>query len=306
METRPESVYTTPKLILDQLHKADTGADETTEEKFDEDWDLIRRYCWAYSRTIESQTNCTFVPYYATKNKYFGTEIRAGNFAYQQDTGIYRLDLWEDLLSVDSITWDGTAITSSEYRLVGENSSADAYPYARILFDASEMPDYDTDFDTAIVIAGEWGVHDNSTSAYTDVTTLAAAISSTTATTIELADDGALLFQIYQYIKIDDELMLITDLENTTAPANDTLTVQRGVNGYTAATHDDASTISRWNVVYDVQELGTRMCAYFYGKRDDTGEVINILPDGTLSFAQFSRELNAIVQRRRRSLMGVP
>jgi hypothetical protein len=303
METRPDSVYTTPKLILDQLHKANTGEDETTEEKFDEDWDLIRRYCWAYSEMIESQTNCTFAPYYATKNKYFGTEIRVGNFAYQQDTGIYRLDLWEDLLGIDSITWDGTALTDDEYRLVGENNSADTYPYARILFDASEVPDYDTDFDTAIVIAGEWGVHDNPTSAYTDATEITAAIADTTSTSVTILNGEYTLFQIYQYIKIDDELMFITDI--SVGGPTDTLTVVRGANGYTAATHDNGSTISRWNVVYDVQELGTRMCAYFYGKRDDTGEMINFLPDGSVIFAQFSRELNAIVRRRRRSLMGV-
>ena len=304
MDSRPPSIYTTPALILQQLHKANTGSTSTTETKFDDDWDLIKRYCRDYSVMIEIQTNRTFVPYAATKNKYFGEEIREGRFLYQRDTGRYVLDLWEDLLSVDSITWDDTALTD-EYRLVGTNSSADEYPYTRILFDGNEVPSYDRDFDTKIAIVGEWGVHDNSTAAYTDVTTLAEAMADTTGTTITLADDGALLFQIYQYIRIDDELMLITDLENTDAPADDTLTVERGVNGYTAATHLIDTTIERWNVVYDVQELGTRLPAYFYGKRHDTGERVNFFPDGSIILAQFSREIAAVARRRQRSLMGV-
>ena len=304
MDSRPPSIYTTPALILGQTLKAPTGETQTTEEHWDEDWALIKRYCYAYSTIIEGQTSRTFVPYTATKNKYFADEIRNGRFLYQRDTGLYVLDLWEDLLSVDSITWDATALTDSEYRLVGQDSSSDDYPYTRILFDGNSVPSYDRDFDTKITIVGQWGVHDSSDYAYTDVTTTAAAIADTTGTTITLADNGALLFEIYQYILIDDELMLITDLDNTVAPGDDTLTVERGVNGYTAATHDNASTISRWNVVGDVQELGTRMCAYFYGKRSDTGELIQVV-DNKLMIAQFSREIAAIAQRRRRSLMGV-
>lgn len=306
MQTRPPSIYTTPALILQQLHKANTGDNETTENEYDVDWDIIQRYCRDYSVMIETQTNRAFVPYAATKNKYFAEEIRNGRFFY--DNGRYVLDLWEDLLTVDSITWDGTTVDTDEYRLVGSNNSADEYPYTRILFDGLSIPTlpvFTTAFSTSIDIVGEWGVHDNSTAAYTDVTTLAAAMSDTTGTTITLADNGALSFQIYQYIRIDDELMLITDLENTDAPTNDTLTVERGVNGFTAATHLISTTIERWNVVRDVEELGTRMCAFYFGKRDDTGEMINVLPDGSLLLAQFSKEIAAVAQRRRRSLMGV-
>ena len=303
MQSRPPSIYTTPALILQQLHTANTGATETAEEKFDRDWNLIKRYCRAYSEMIEQQTQRAFVPYTATKNYYFADEIRSRNFLYQRDTGSYVLDLWEDLLSVDSITWDSTSLTSSEYRLVGANNSANEYPYTRILFDGDEVPTYDRDFDTSIDIVGQWGVHDNSTATYTDVTTLAAAVSSTTTTSLTIANGEYTLFEVYQYILIDDELMLITDIDD--AGATDTLTVERGVNGYTAATHANAATISRWNVVRDVQELGTRMCAFYYGKRDDTGEMINVLPDGSLLLAQFSKEIAAVTRRRRRSLMGV-
>lgn len=301
MQKRPPSIYTTPALVLQQLHKADTGSDETTEEKFDEDWNLILRYSRAYSKIIEEKTNRTFVPYYATKDKYFDEEIK--NRRFFRWGGRYVLDLWEDLLTVDSITWDGTALDSEDYRLVGTDGSGDEYPYTRILFDPDNVPSYDTDFDTYIAIAGEWGVHDNADYAWSDVTTTAAAISSTTATSVTITNGEYTLFEEYQYIKIDDELMLITDVSN--AGPTDTLTVVRGANGYTAATHENGATITRWNVPYDIEELGTRMIAFFYGKRDDTGEMINVLPDGSLLLAQFSKEISAIVRERRRYSMGV-
>lgn len=304
MQARPPGIYTTPALIRQQLRSAPTGTSQSVEDKFNDDWALIMRYCRDYSVMIETKTNRTFVPYAATKNKYFAEEIRNGRFLFQRDTGRYVLDLWEDLLTVSGITWDETVLTDSEYRLVGENSSGDEYPYSRILFDGDSVPSYDLDFDTKIAIVGEWGVHDNSTSAYSDVTTLAAAMLDTTGTTITLADDGALLFEVYQYIRIDDELMLITGLDNTTAPADDTLTVERGANGFTAAPHVNGATIEAWNVVGDIQELGTRMGAYWYGKRADVGELIQMI-DRKLLIARFSEELSGITRRRQRSLMGV-
>lgn len=293
------NVYTTPYLVNEQALKAPTGEVETTQQIYQANWELIKRYCYAYTRIIESQTQRVFVPVVATQNKYFSQEIRNKRFLGQRDTGQYVLDLDDDLLEATTITWYGTELTDDQYRLVGANSSADSYPYSRILFDGNSVPSFNRDFDSKIAIEGIWGVQDSSTYAYTDVGTLAAAIADTTTTSVSVADGN--LYQVYQYIKIDDELMLITDIRTTGTPH--ILTVERGANGFTAATHLDAATVSRWNVVHDIQELGTRMCLYFYNKRNDVGEMIQVVDD-QLMIAQFSKEIASIAHRRGRSLMG--
>ena len=64
---------------------------------------------------------------------------------------------------------------------------------------------------------------------------LAAAISSTSATSISV-DDGT-DFEVNQNIKVDNEEMTVTNI------ASNTLTVVRGVNGTTAATHSDNANV---------------------------------------------------------------
>jgi len=301
MQNRPPGIYTTPAKVLGQMFKANTGTTDSTETRYGDEWALALRYCRAYSKIIEEKTNRTFVPYRETKTVYFATEIRENRFYYDSGLGCYMLELEDDLLAIDSLTWDETELTD-EYRTVGLGNSADEYPYTRILFNGSSAPAYDTDFDTAIEIEGEWGVHDSNRYDYSDITIITAAIDDTTSTSVSVADDEGALFEVYQYIRIDDELMLITDIDSSGDP--DILTVERGVNGFTAAIHDNGSTIKRWNVVRDVEELGTRIVAYFMQKRSDTGEYVTLV-DGSLIVARFNEEIASIANDRRRSLMGV-
>ena len=133
------------------------------------------------------------------------------------------------------------------------------------------------------------------------MTTITAGLDSTE-TDVSVANGNGALFEIYQYIRIDDELMLITDITVDNDP--DVLTVTRGVNGSTKATHDSGATITRWNVVRDVSLLATRMVAYWFGKRNDKGERVQVI-DNALVIAQFSKEINAIAVRRKKSKFGV-
>lgn len=301
MYNRPNSIYTTPQLVSDQLQKAlpDTPVASETAE-YNDYYTLVQRYCRDYSKIIEEQVNATFVPYYESKTDYFGELLRDGRFQLSV-YGFHILDLPDALLSLDSIVFNGTTLTSSQYRAVGLDNRSNTYPYYRILFDSTSLPSYDTDFDSGIVLTGEWGTHDNSSNAYSTVTTTAEALDASE-TGIDITDGDGALFDVYQYIRIDDELMLITAI--TTSGDPDVLTVEREVNGFTAATHDSGATITRWNVPRDVQELATRMVAYFFNKRDDSGERVQFINDSVL-IAQFSKEIAAIARRRQRSLFGV-
>lgn len=85
------------------------------------------------------------------------------------------------------------------------------------------------------------------------VATLNAAISSTSATTFTVANSNYPL-QAGQLVEIDNELMRVTGVSRV-AGGSDTVTVVRGVNGSTAATHANASlvgvdpTYPRWRKI---------------------------------------------------------
>lgn len=297
----PESAFTYPALVSEQTQKADTGSSLAVTAEFNAYYSFICRNCFSFSKVIAGVTHQTFVPYYDSKDIYFAEIIRDRKFHYNSNG--YSLDLEDSLLELDSLTWMDTALTAGQYRLVDHHGSANGYPYSRIYFDGDSVGSYGTSFDDKVVVAGFWGAHDNATDAYAEVTATAEALDATE-TGIDIANGEYALFETYQYIRIDDELMLITAITEGEGAEADVLTVRRGVNGSTAATHDNAATITRWNVVSDVQLLATRMVAYWYGKRNDKGELVQVI-DNALVIAQFSKELNAIATRRRKSRFGV-
>lgn len=300
MQSQPDSTYTYPALISDQLQKADTGETVAISAEFASYFTLVKRYCYNISKMIGEKTNGVFVPYYGTKTIPFYELISDERIYYRSSRLV--VELPEDLLSVDSITIMGTAVTAEYYRLVDDFGSANGYPYRMIEFDTTGITTPGTDFNDTLVIAGEWGIHDSATDAYTsEVTTTGEALDASQ-TTIEVANGDGDLFEIYQYIRIDNELMHITAIDTSGDP--DVLTVRRGVNGFTAATHDNGASITRWQVVNDVSMLATRMVAYWFHRRNDKGERVQVIND-SLIIAQFSDELAAIAQERRRSIHKV-
>lgn len=105
-------------------------------------------------------------------------------------------------------------------------------------------------------------------------TTLGAAITSTTATSITTAS-GASPFPvapstIQWYIKVDNEVMLVTAGANST-----TLTVQRGVNGTTAATHANGATVSMWLDKYSRRVGGSERISVEMQKNGTGANTVN-------------------------------
>ena len=294
MQSRYDSAYTTPANVSDQLQKADTGnGSDSISTEYNDYFDLVKTYCLEFSKVIETTIGRTFVPYLATKTLYFSEIAQSGKFYY--DCGVYVLELSEDLLSINSLTFMDTSLTSDKYRLVDTNGDSNGYPYGEIHFDPDELPSWDMDFGSAITIVGEWGLQDNESDSYSSITTSALALDASE-TGVSVATGSGALFNIYQYIRIDNELMFITSI--TVSDGNpDVLTVVRGVNGFTAATHLIDATITRWNVVSDISLLATRMVAYWFNKRNDAGERVQVI-DTTLVIAQFAKELSDIARRR--------
>lgn len=302
MNTRPEVTYTTPSRLLAQQPKADTGATQSVASEYGDFYAYVLTLCFDVSKIITDKTNRQFVPYYDSKSIYTQVAIRDHDLTHNGHG--YVLELPDDLLAVDSITFLGTVLTGTQYRLVGSNNYADEYPYKRILFNPSGLPSVTREFTDAIVIVGEWGVHDNLSNAYSTITTTAEVLDDSE-TGIDVANGSGDLFSVYDYIRIDDELMLITTITEGVNPAPDVLTVTRGVNGFTASTHDSGASITRWNVVNDVSFLATRMTNYWYNRRNDNDVRVQVL-DTSIIITEFSRELDALAKSRKRSLMSKP
>jgi hypothetical protein len=83
-------------------------------------------------------------------------------------------------------------------------------------------------------------------------------------------------FEVFQYIKIDDEYMLITDI------STDTLTVERAVNGTVAAAHADDDAIYTFKPNDSAESAVRRRVAWLVNNPGEQ-KVIAPLPDGTIS-----------------------
>lgn len=117
-----------------------------------------------------------------------------------------------------------------------------------------------------VTIAGTWGWNSDPAHMWLDVDTLQAAIVSTTATTLTVANvDGTNPYNIAPRIsagnmlQIDTEWMLVVD----TDIATNVVTVIRGWNGSTAATHLNGATVSVYQVDENLRRMARQVCVQY-------------------------------------------
>ena len=182
------------------------------------------------------------------------------------------LEMDEDLLAVTTLTnGDATAVSSSDYILLPYFGP----PYYQIRLKQSASTIWTLDSsgndERAISVLGIWGkVHDYASIWLDTLGTLAAAITSTSATTFTCTT-GKL--KAGYLIQIDTEYMYV---DSVSVSSNDTATVRRGVNGSTAATHLNAAVISRWYFPTVEMICRTAVQAYERLKDNPLGETIRI------------------------------
>lgn len=119
----------------------------------------------------------------------------------QNNPTVLRLDA-DELISATTITAAGVAIPSTDYFLEPRSGP----PYTRVEIDTSSSSSFDY-ADTpqrAISITGLWGYDDDSRSAGA----LAAAVSSTSATTVTVSDGSVV--GVGDVLRVDDERMQVT------------------------------------------------------------------------------------------------
>ena len=209
----------------------------------DTDDDVIEMLLDAASRYIDNETQRAFYP--TVQTRYF--DVPEGRELYVDD----------DLLEVLSITNGGASLASSEYNLMPRNFTpaygikiTDVSSYAWTSNAAGSM-------EQAIAINAIWGFHDKYSQAWNNSITITEDLDASE-TAIDVSSHA--IFQAGFIIRIDDELMLVTAVASA-------LTVVRGWNGSTAATHSNGANIEIWHAMNGAQLACLEIAQATYHRR---------------------------------------
>lgn len=209
-----------------------------------------------------SQRRPLFVPFIEAR------QIRVTPASINSDDNV--LYIGQNLLALTAASVNGTAL------VVG--TTVEAWPTLtspvralRLMDWSNSWYSYCTTEGTPLFasVTGVWGFHRDYPNAWLSVDTLAAAIVSAAATTFTVANvDGSDPYgrtpriSAGNLLKVDDEYMEVVSTNIST----NVVTVIRGVNGSTAATHVISSAVSVWQVEEPVKRACARWAAFLYAR----------------------------------------
>lgn len=196
----------------------------------------------AASRAIDDEARRVFYPHVET-NMY---DVPPGR----------KLDLADDLLELLTLTnGDAAVIPSTNYIIAPYNS----YPKNSIVLLSSSVygfaPSTTNGDEAAISAYGIYGFHRRYLTAWQTGSTLASGL--TDSATSATATSGT-AFANGQIVRIDNELIRVTNV------STNTLTIERGWNGSTAAAHDAADLIKIWRPEAIVSQATKIQSARYY------------------------------------------
>jgi hypothetical protein len=244
-----------------KLSNVDVNDDELVESHIATATDLIAGFCAR-----------SFVPYRDTKT----FDARGDHI-----DGLIML-LREDLLAVETLTnGDGTAVTSSQYALPR------GYPKWKIeLLSSSGLTWlYTTDWQNAISIDGVWGYHEDYSRAWvnTNDTVKDSGGIDASAQSVTVADANGkdaryhTRFAVGQLLRIEDEFLKVVAIDTGT----NVLTVLRGINGTTAAAHDEDTSIESYAPMRNIEQACLSLATWLYRYAPTAGAPLQVLIDGT-------------------------
>lgn len=270
MGNRYQNYLTTPNRVIKYLLSADPSSVPTEgTAQYNEIVRFLSQQIPFVSTEIQERVGqMSFVPYIDSKR---WTDDELGDRFFRVACKVFRLCLNEHALDVTAITYFGTSLTvydpdanAGDYILQPQTD----YPYSRI--DISDDAAYTLNgFGDNITVEGWWGYHTNENELYTATPDTSITIADSSATGIIVADASE--YETYQYLRIEDELMLITAIDTDTK----TLTVTRGVNGTTAIEHA-SQPLQHVTPVQDIVSLATAMCAYRYQNRNMVADSVQV------------------------------
>lgn len=238
---------------LDHLRRRlGLAADDTAED------DRLLRALQAASAEVERLTGRRYCPRRATIahdiNLFQATELL----------------LTADLLAITALTnGDGSALSAADYVTIPAEGDA---PIGVIRLTGGRAFVWDETPLQAVEVSGIWGWHDRWSAAWiasadtTQDDPLAPGTTSLTVSDADGADSEAESprFQVGQLLRIEDEYLWVLAVDSAT----NTLTVQRGAQGTTAAAHDQNTPIAVYRPPREVEMLVLRWAAWLYHEPD--------------------------------------
>lgn len=256
--------YTTRAIVKSQY----LDVTQTTDDA------LITDIVKDVSRQIDAVSNRRFAPFIQTR--YFDTPLG------------YDLYFDTDLFSVTSITnGQGAALTASDYKLYPLNES----PKQKATIIKSTGLEWQmngtSDPEGAISVAGAWCYARDGGWIDSGAVLGVGANDTTTSLTVTTGK-----INVGQLVKIDDEYLYVTAV---TVSTSDTLTVVRGVNGSTAASHLISAALYYWQPDQNINLLAQQASAAAYRLRaNPVGDTVTI--DG-VTFAT-PKDVTAFIYKR--------
>lgn len=258
-----QSTYTTYDDVNNQL-KPLTGSTVTLSD----DQAIIVGYIKQASALIRNWCKRTFVPYIHTSAR-----VRYNRSPYRVQ------ELPDDALSITSIAdTTNTTITASTYRLLDVYAQLSSSPYRYVEFsaDANYATTDTNNFAPTFYFNGIWGYSDVAyDNAWLDSGADVDATLNTTSTTVTVTSSSAI--KVLDYIRVGTEFMQVQSIDSGTQ-----ITVTRGVNGSTSATHAQADDIEVWQTNLDVVLACTRLASWLYMSRQNELQSVQF-QDGTVA-----------------------
>lgn len=221
------------------------------------------------------------MPYRATKQ--FGSEHRHA---------FYDLRFYDDLLEVTTLTNADSIVISSGYALRPDN----VYPKTCIqLTMAGGLTWQFAELEDRVTVAGWWGYAPHYATCWRNVLALPnGQLADTTSTSVTLAASQGALFEILQYLRIDDEIVQVT------AITGDVLTVTRGELGTTAAAHSSTPQMRAYKQLPDIMRAVREMVVFDYLSKDRVGGRISVYQGGVVEVNSIDPALADIAKRHQR------
>lgn len=257
-------MYTTIETVLLYL---DTGAEQGSLAPDDA---YQRAYLWQQiglaSAMVEQHVGRSFVPYAGD------VSITAGN-------------LWDSATA--AVPQGVIALTAvngaapADYVLLPVSSAIGHFLYA----DMDDGWGF-AGFSGSATLTGWFGYHPDYAQAWQ---TVEAVTLDASQTSITVADD--IRYETGDTLRIEDELLLVTGI------TADTLAVERGINGTSAAAHASKD-VQRYLLPEPVKQVTTEIVAWLYKNRHRVNEVFAV-PGGTVRVGSFDPELYKPLNRYR-------
>ena len=264
MSKRTQSILTTPQQVGTFHLNADFFNSIPTEgtPQFNDYFAFMDEFLPTISEEVAQICGgLTFIPYLDTKE--WTTQDLVESSFYIGVLNANRLYFQDFLLELDEIIFFGTTLTefdfddqSGEYILQPRRN----FPYASVDIQLNGVSVTTTGLPQRITVEGFWGYHTDPSQLYVATADTTITVASASVTDITVAAITA--YETWQYIRIEDEIMLITARSDTTK-----LTVERGVNGTTAAAHA-AKPITIIKPPRDIQSLAVYFVAQAYENRN--------------------------------------